>query len=475
MIPILYGSQTGTGIHLSRILEKRLPESFALPIDSFDILQINSFPFIIFICSTHGDGQCPFNMSRFYHMITTHDQRLFRFKFAVLGLGDSSYPRYNHCAKIVISRVGRLGGDLVYRDFCNSQDPNGVYDGFGRFLEHVVDCLPKDHMWAAEPEGMCSLSRLSDQFVVANKKYTARVVSNSLVTPEDYERKIFEMVLDIPEYEEFYPGDCIAIFPENIMDMEMPADFSEDQIAKLRTTVDFYSIVQQTVFNDLARFSEDEMLRSKLAEIGSDYDLYHSYVVVPRRSILEIIRDFELKVPFDYLVTVNPIYPRYYSFARISGMCHILYNETRFKTYMSTPRLGLCSEYLSRLKDTIEVQIVRSRLFCDDKKLLFFATGTGVTLPRSAIHFFKDKEIVVFYGFRHYDKDQLCKGELGSVHCAASRDDRKYIMDVYREHPVENIDEWLVFVSGNSRLNKEIRSLLLEIHGKDVAFQSETW
>lgn len=473
MIPILYGSQTGTGVHLSRILEKRVPDSFALPIDSFDVSQINSFPFVIFICSTHGDGQCPFNMSRFYHMVMSHDQKMFKFKFAILGLGDSSYPKYNYCAKVLHSRIKHLGGEVIYKDYCNSQDLNGIYDGFSRFSMRIMDYVLKGTC-TDEAHASGSRDRIG-QFVVESRRYVATVVSNSLVTPKDYERKIFEVVFDIPEYKEFYPGDCLAIIPENTLDLKKFFDFNDDQIEKLRTTVDFYSIVQQTVFNDLAGFCGDERLRSKLREIGSDYDLYHSYVVVPKRNILEVICDFELKIPFDYLLTVNPIHPRYYSFSRINGRYHVLYNEINFKTYMSAPRLGLCSEYLSTLRGSIEVEIVHSKLFCDDKKLLFFATGTGITLPRSAIHFFGDKEIKVFYGFRHYGKDQLCREELENVHYAASRDDKRYIMDVYRESPVENIDEWLVFVSGNSRLNKEIRSLLLEVHGKDIAFQSETW
>ena len=61
------------------------------------------------------------------------------------------------------------------------------------------------------------------------------------------------------------------------------------------------------------------------------------------------------------------------------------------------------------------------------------------------------------------------------INNVASRDDGCYIQDVYRKNKVKNIDEWLVFVSGNTRLNKEIKKVLFEVHGKNVNFQSETW
>lgn len=486
MIPILIGSQTGNGLHLAKLLNKEMPSTFMLAINDFDILKINNFPFIIFIMSTHGDGQCPFNMSKLYSLLVSQsvgrhsgDVLLFSFKFAMLGLGDSSYQKYNYCARISAEKMKLLGAECVAQELCDSQDPNGIYDGYRRFKEKVASIYsPKLDSGLAEDD-------------VRNKDiktFKATVVSNTELTPKNYEHAVHEIVFDIPEYAGFCPGDCLSVVPENTINLKNHFNFPDGQIGFLRKNIDFFATVQQTSFVELSTFAYSDVFRKKLLEISSDYDLYYDYVIVPRRNIIEIIEDFKLNVPFDFLKRHTNIYPRYFSCSMIQDQAngeyraryHVLYNIVRYRTYLNKERLGLCSQYLAALKanDCIDVGVIKSTLFFEERNLLFFATGTGVTLPRSVVHFFRHKKIKIFYGFRHYGRDQLCKHEFSEgveVTYVASRDEGRYIVDAYRDSPVDNIDEWLVFVSGNCRLNRSVQQVLAEVHGKCVAFQSETW
>ncbi|ELA41742.1 uncharacterized protein VICG_01246 [Vittaforma corneae ATCC 50505] len=486
MVPILIGSQTGNGLHLAKLLNKEIPNTFTLAINEFDILKINEFPFIIFIMSTHGDGQCPFNMSRMYNLLVSQgakkhnkDSLLFNFKFAMLGLGDSSYQKYNYCARICSEKMQHLGAKCIVQELCDSQDPNGMYDGYRRFKESIAAIYSSE---------LCS--NLTGESVKNEniKKYKAKIVSNRELTPQGYEHMVYEIIFDIPEYIDFYPGDCLSIVPENTIDLREYFNFPDNQIEFLRKNIDFFATVQQTSFIELSSFTDSDVFREKLLEISQDYDLYYDYVIIPRRNIIEIIEDFKLGVTFDFLKGLNSIYPRYFSCTMTQeqgngesrARYHVLYNIVRYKTYLDKERLGLCSQYLTTLApgDCINIGVTRSSLFFEEKNLLFFATGTGVTLPRSVIHFFKHKTVKIFYGFRYYDKDQLCKEEFSEnvdITYVASRDEKKYIMDAYRESPVDNIDSWLVFASGNCRINRSVHQVLKDVHGKDVVFQSETW
>lgn len=496
MIPILVGSQTGNGLHLAKLLSASIPNTFTLAVDDFDLPRINEFTHVVFILSTHGDGQCPYNASRLYNLLITQcaskaPKRLFRFSFALLGLGDSSYQKYNYCARVFLEKLQALGATCVIKEFSDTQDPNGMYDGFWRFRDSLVG---NGDTTTGLTNGITGFSRSSDSAEAysagGNTSHSARVVSNVSVTPNNYSGAVYELVLDVPDYkrQDFTPGDTLSILPENIVDLSLYFNFTTEQINLLKRSVDFLAPVYQTAFVDLARFTQSETYRDKLLEISQDYDLYHDYVVVPKRNILEVIRDFDLDLPFEFLKDLNRIYPRYFSFALIDNEAgesrlHILYNIVQYKTYLDVERLGLCSQYLSTLTegDTIQVGVSRGRLFFGEKKLLFFATGTGVTLPRSVVHHFNQisgpKQIKVFYGFRYFGVDQLCKDEMAGVDVTyvASRDEGRYITDAYKAIAVENIDEWLIFVSGNCRLNKSIRELLRGVHGKDVPFQSETW
>ncbi|KAI5168660.1 hypothetical protein PAEPH01_0313 [Pancytospora epiphaga] len=498
MILILYGSQTGTGIHLSKLLAQAIgSDAVVLQMDSFDITKLLDLRFVIFICPTHGDGQCPFNIVRFWAAITSDIPPVFKFEYAVLGLGDSRYEKYNWCAKMLYNRLEQLGATPLLKVLANTQDQGGVYDGYYRFEREILKLIyirssPVDnisltisHLYFGsgsdnkETASTCDASKLVEYGLKClTEPYKATVIFCKLVTNPEYEKKVVEILFDIPDYCDYLPGDCLGIFPENPPNLLDGFDFSEEEKKYLLKNIDLNSVPHQTSFNQLAELTEDREKRDKLKEIATDYDLYHSYAVIAKRTILEILKEFSISPTYEFMASLSEIYPRYYSFTMIKGKYYsVLINIIDYKTYIAKPRVGLCSEYLRSLTGTINVEIVPSRLYMNAKNLLFFSTGTGITLPRSVLHFFSGKNMRIYYGFRHYDSDFLCKDEfLGcALYPAASVDDGKHVMDVYRETPVDNIDDWLVFVSGNSGLNKNIRKLLCDVHGKDVQFQSETW
>ncbi|KAI4290820.1 hypothetical protein PAPHI01_0094 [Pancytospora philotis] len=478
MIPILYGSQTGAAIHLSGMLAAELgPAARVLPMDAFNVERLADAELVIFVCSTHGDGQCPFNMVKFWTMIMADIPACFSFRYAVLGLGDSSYQKYNWCARMLYNRLEQLGAVPVLRELANVQDPGGMYDGYRRFAraigEHVGQNAPTGPLSGNSPAVDGQEAELSTR----TRQYEATVASNTVVTAADYAREIREIVLSIPHYTDFYPGDCIGIRPVNSPDALDGYPFTRTESEYILQNIDLNCTPRQPVFAELALLAHTPLYRDKLREIARDYDAYHAYAVIPRRNILEVLQDFGIEPSYEFMAALERIYPRYYSCSRVAGGYSILASMVDYRTQLKAPRRGLCSEYLRGLSGSLAVEVVQSRLFMDDKNLLFFATGSGITLPRSAALFFKDKNIRVYYGFRSHGRDQLCMDDLRGcdVHLAASVDDGRYFMDAYRAAPVENIDDWLVFASGNTRINKEIHQLIQEVHGKPAVFQSETW
>lgn len=491
MIPILYGSQTGSAIHLAHKLAGKLGDDTpVLAMDAFDIGKIRELPFIIFICSTHGDGQCPFNMAKFWSAIMSDIPAVFSFKYAVLGLGDSSYQKYNWCAKMLSNRLKQLGAVHMLTELSNVQDKGGMYDGYYRFESKLIELVNNDEIGELRlaskldcsfqgpvPPGPRERTASLDGYQMPPSLYSATVVENKLVSKVGYEKEIIEIIFNIPDYKGFYPGDCIGILPSNMPDALQELNFDDDQTAYILKHVDLNCVPRQTVFADLAKLTNNALYHNKLIELSQDYDQYHAYAVVPKRNIVEILKEFKIAPSYEFMMSLEQIYPRYYSCSAIGGNYSILVSLVDFSSYIKTKRGGLSSRYLKNLSGTIDVEMVSSRLFMESEKLLFFATGSGITLPRSAIHFFNDKIIKVYYGFRSYENDMLCRDEFKGVdlYPAASVDEGKYFMDAYRAAPVDNIDEWLVFASGNARINKEIRKLMRDVHGVDIAFQSETW
>ena len=66
LVPILYASQTGNCQFIAREISRKYLNCYICELDEFNIETINSYKYILFIVSTHGEGQPPFNGSKFY-------------------------------------------------------------------------------------------------------------------------------------------------------------------------------------------------------------------------------------------------------------------------------------------------------------------------------------------------------------------------------------------------------------------------
>ncbi|AFN82953.1 NADPH cytochrome P450 reductase [Encephalitozoon romaleae SJ-2008] len=509
MVPILYGSQTGTSIYVSKLIERAILygydartiynlESFSssqdqrsmsivVEMDLFDIEKIIDVDFIIFVCSTHGDGTEPFNMTKFWSFLSNDSLPstiLSHLSFAVFGLGDSSYEKFNYCSKRLFNRLKMLGGRPVIRRGCgDSQDKEG----------YLSDLRP----WLLELVTYMKSYRTKDIILIPPKpeEYISRLVGKRQLTPEDHFQKIVEFVFDIPGYKDFSPGDCLSFLPENYNYKEFMSynGIEEEEMDGVLSTwlvrqvIDFNSQPHQPFFFALGHFLRqkidvEEEILLKVEEIAEDYDLYYDYIIKPKRTVFEVLKDLKVKVDIAFLRRFGPtLYPRFFSVTKKEGLYHITASIVRYKTLLAQPRKGVCSEYLMSmsLNNTVRVGVGRSNLYFGSDKLLFICTGTGIALPRACVHEFKDKEMVIFYGFRHRHKDFLYSDEWNNknvrIITAASRDDKVYVQDIFRKNPVEGIDQYLIFVSGSSRLNKVVRGVLQDVYGKVVVFQSETW
>lgn len=68
---------------------------------------------IIFITATHGEGEPPEPALAFFELLRQSDVSLKGVKYAVLGLGDSSYPDYNKAARNLDFYMEKLGAERI--------------------------------------------------------------------------------------------------------------------------------------------------------------------------------------------------------------------------------------------------------------------------------------------------------------------------------------------------------------------------
>ncbi|TVU35201.1 hypothetical protein EJB05_17079 [Eragrostis curvula] len=136
---VLYASQTGNAMDVAERIGREA-ERGGCPATAVDVRSMDSFDpsclprerFVVFVVSTTGQGDHPDSMKAFWRYLLRKDltkQWLEGLHYAVFGLGDSGYQKYNFPAKKLDQRISDLGAErIVEKGLGDDQHPSG-YEG----------------------------------------------------------------------------------------------------------------------------------------------------------------------------------------------------------------------------------------------------------------------------------------------------------------------------------------------------------
>ncbi|XP_036383266.1 NADPH-dependent diflavin oxidoreductase 1 [Megalops cyprinoides] len=420
---VLYGSQTGTAQdtaeRIGRQAKRRWFKVRVEALDSYNVANLISESLVVFVCSTTGQGDPPDNMKNFWRFLFRKSLpagSLCRLDCAVLGLGDSSYPKFNFVAKKLHKRLLQLGASALLpvglADDQHDLGPDGVIDPWLRaFWERALALYPPPagltplgedellppryvfHFLDDVTENPPTLSEASDtdrpRPASQAHPFLARMVSNQRVTHASHFQDVRLIEFDITGSNiEFSAGDVVMMRPRNSsedveqlcqllrLDPErqftlspaegetVPARLPQPCTVRrlLESFLDIASVPRRSFFELLAGFATNELEREKLLEFSSaagQEELY-SYCNRQRRTALEVLTDFPhttADLTADYLLDLFPeIQPRSFSIAS-SLLAHpnriqILVAVVKYKTRLHKPRKGLCSSWLASLDPT---------------------------------------------------------------------------------------------------------------------------
>lgn len=132
-VVILYATQTGNALdaaeRMAREAERRACPHLLLSIDQYDVSSLPHEDTIIFVVSTTGQGDTPDSMKVFWKSLLQRNLSkhwLEGVRYAVFGLGDSGYQKYNFVAKKLDKRLSDLGAmAIVEKGLGDDQHPSG--------------------------------------------------------------------------------------------------------------------------------------------------------------------------------------------------------------------------------------------------------------------------------------------------------------------------------------------------------------
>ncbi|XP_073908841.1 NADPH-dependent diflavin oxidoreductase 1 isoform X3 [Castor canadensis] len=380
---VLFGSQTGTAQdvaeRLGREALRRRLGCHVQALDSYAVVRLRGLSGDLPTRRRRGQGDPPDNMKNFWRFIFRKNlpsNSLCQMDFAVLGLGDSSYTKFNFVAKKLHRRLMQLGGSALLPaclgDEQHELGPDAAIDPWmGDLWEKVLELYPVPHDLAMIPPGVPLPSRFTFQFLqdvsstvseeprVASLDppgppseflpFLAPMVANQRVTGPSHFQDVRLIDFDITGSSiSFSAGDVVLIQPSNsaihvqqfcqVLGLDpnqwfvlqarepgVPCPPGLPQPCSVHHLVsqhlDIASVPRRSFFELLACLSPHGMEREKLQELSSaqGQEEFCEYCTRPRRTILEVLCDFPHTagaIPPDYLLDLIPrIRPRAFSIA----------------------------------------------------------------------------------------------------------------------------------------------------------------
>ncbi|KAL9618310.1 MAG: hypothetical protein Q9160_006960 [Pyrenula sp. 1 TL-2023] len=526
---VLYGTETGNAQEIAeeigRTLERLRFDAHVCEFDESSAENLANNTLSVFVVSTTGQGDFPSNSRRFWASLLRRKlpaSYLADVDFTVVGLGDSSYPKFNFAARKLRKRLTQLGAtEICEACEADEQDDEGIEGDFLSWVQHfrtdiletfplpadvtpIPDDVPLPQKWRLEisqeltsgPHELKSVSNvplesnghlpynhheaqpqvaqndvlspnqdinshlnkpnIDERFIPGN--YRAILTANQRLTSNSHWQDVRILSLDVKEDLPYYPGDALAITPKNIPSdvsalielmgwksiADMPINIAPNTSAAnrfrhppsspnlpnlgivltLRTLLlnhlDILAIPRRSFFSHIAFFTTDSFHRERLLEFtDSKYlDEYYDYATRPRRSILEILAEFDsVKIPWQEAINVFPIIrPRQFSIASGGSLkqfsngqgtrFELLVAIVRYRTVIRKIREGVCTRYLASLApgSTLNITLRSEGRFHRASNLqqkglegthLLIGTGTGLAPLRALIH---EKDLLASQG-----------------------------------------------------------------------------
>ncbi|MBO6211827.1 sulfite reductase flavoprotein subunit alpha [Algoriella sp.] len=479
---IIYGTETGNAkklaTQLQSIFKKNKVQSKVVDAFQYPLEKIEKEEFIIFIISTQGDGDLPQNVQKFYDNLSNLNSNLASTKYAVLGLGDTSYPFFCKSGEEIDELFHRLGANRAISLVKTDIDYQPIADEWFAQILNLV-----------QNSGQSVLSSETKISTVSHKKNYEGIVKHKVILNDKGSNKeTYHIEIALNEQVDYEPGDALGIYPKN-----NPIETSK--IARF--------------FGAESRYKELELkniraLSKKSIEAFSQ--LFNIEINEGKIDLIDVLNRYELQsttITFDaVLALLHSVAPRLYS---ISSSTEAHENEIHLTVSLDTfeieeqQKTGLCSQFLAdfEVNHSIEFYIHKNKNFklpTDDEAIIMIGPGTGIAPFRSFLAhrdatgsegknwlFFGEQHFVSDFYYQTEIQEWLSTGVLQKLDTAFSRDQKEkiYVQNRVKEQAKE-IFEWIdngayLYVCGQKNgMSTDVENTLVEIIATEKDVDTET-
>jgi len=524
---VLYGSQTGNAKRAAEALAAEL-ESAGLSVrlvraDRYPTRDLASERLLYLVISTQGEGDPPDDAIGFTEFLTgRRAPRLPELKFAVLGLGDSSYADFCGISRRLDARLAELGATRLFDAGEADLDIETVARPWRTLaLEQAKQTLKT-------PAVSATVTPLRPAVVAPayshSSPFPAEVLANQPISGRDFKGPAFgrhgasdkqvrhlELLLEGSGLT-YLPGDALGFVhrnPEAIVEPVLQALSLEGEATVRidgtdRTLRDWLSGHRE--LTKLSRpFLAAHAAQARAGELndllapGRNADFA---ALLGSHQLVDVLRRWPAAWEAEgLLAALRPLAPRLYSIAssrtRVGDEVHLTVDVLSYQAH-GLDHLGSASGYLSALAEGDHVPVYietndRFRVPADPSRdILMVGPGTGVAPFRAFVQERAETGASgrnwLFFGSQHFNsgflyqsewQEALRRGELNRLDLAFSRDQAQklYVQHRLRERGREVYD-WLqsgahFYVCGSIAMGKDVHAALQDIVVEHGALEPE--
>ncbi|HNX54759.1 MAG TPA: assimilatory sulfite reductase (NADPH) flavoprotein subunit [Prolixibacteraceae bacterium] len=503
-LKILYGTHTGK----SKIIASKLGEVLAgrgvgAQIDSLDnykTRQLSGESNIVFIVSTHGEGEPPAMAEDFHAFITgKRAPQLPNLNYAVVALGDKSYKLFCKTGLDIDQALTKLGAKPILPVLTLDVD---FEDDAEKWINDFVEIFAQREsvsVTAASP----AKTELAEIKYSRKNPFKATVIDKVKITGRGSDKEVYHVELSLEGSGITYePGDSVGILannPPELVDAVLKhcaLDGEEEITIKegtfllsdaLTDRLELTILTREVIQNYQNKTGNKELLKVITEDQLLDKYLYG-------HDVLDLLEEFPATLSAQDLADVLRSFPpRLYSISSsqdaVGDEVHITVATVRYSN-KGRRRGGACSTYLAdriEVDSNVSVFIEKNPAFKlpekDETPIILIGAGTGVAPFRS---FLQHREANnqkgktwLFFGERRFHSDFLYQiewqkllkdGFLEKFDVAFSRDQEKKI---YVQHRLfekqKELYQWLnkgahIYLCGDMKqMARDVQQTLLQI------------
>lgn len=508
-LTILYGSQTGNSKGVAQQLSEQATAkglvNTLVSMADYKVKKIKDESHLIIVASTNGEGEPPDDALDLHTFLATKKApKLESLKFAVLGLGDSSYEFFCQTGKDFEQRLAALGATSIAERLDADIDYEQVtQDWFDLALSKVAETLEKSSA-VAVPAALSTSAAAANKYD-KNNPFSASLLLSQKITGDRSAKDVRHIEIDLQGSELHYrAGDALGVWFKN------DSALVEQLIAKLGLdAAEQVQVSDKNIPLQQALTEEFELTGShpgfiegyaklthntKLLKLSDDKNALREFA--NNQQIIDIVteQNNETVTADNFTALLRHISPRLYSIAssqrEVDEEVHLTVAAVTFENAQGELRNGGASSFLAqRLQEGEEVKV-----FIEDNHnfrlpenpetaIIMVGPGTGIAPFRS---FMQERDASdapgknwLIFGDQTFNEDflyqtewqaHLKSGLLTKLDLAFSRDqsEKIYVQDRLKEN-AQQVYQWLeggahFYICGDAkRMAKDVQQALIEI------------